>query len=841
MRFDGAKGMRVDAAGDLILRTKGGEVRQPKPIIYQEVAGGRQIVDGGYVLKGREVRFAVGAHDTALPLVIDPTLSYATYLGGNNLDQTFGGMAIDPVDGNVVVTGRTNSSNFPRTAGVWDNTLNGLEAFVTKLNATGTGLVYSTFLGGSGNDEGFGVAVDAAGNVFVSGNTSGIDFPTTPGAFRPIPVGAEAFVAKLNPTGTALLYSTYLGGGSQDYSQGPMAIDAEGNAYVIGQTGSTNFPVTANAFQSMHGGSSFDGFLVKVNSTGSTLLYSTYFGGSNLDMANGVAVDTAGNVYAAGLTFSTNFPTTPGAFQTVAPGGGTDGFVLKIAPSGAVVYSTYIGGSSGDNINRVVADASGSAWVAGQAQSLNFPTTAGAFRAVRPGTGTSGVIAKLNPEGTGLVYSTYFGGTMGFDSVLALAVDAQGLVYATGYASSPDLPVTLDAHQGTHGGGSSDAFLAVFDPTLSSLTYSTFLGGPGDDFASGIVIGGTRAYIVGTPGLSGFPTTAGAYQPAGAGQSDMFIAKFDIVPPIPPTADAGPDQVLNGCAGCFSSVVLDGSASTSPNGPLTFTWRLGAMVLASSPTPVTVVLPVGIHTITVTVGDGSGQTATDTVGITVVDAVAAGGALAAQLQASLDAANDTIEARDVTIAGQLSTIASQVATIAARDTTIAGLQNDLLAANAEAAAHVATIADRDATIASQVTTIAQRDATIAGLQSDLATANTANAALQISLTAANDANGVLQLSLNTANATIASHVLTIAGLQGSLATCTASTAPLQAQVNASQQQVTSLTTMLQQAFNSPSFVIPGATPAQQLQAITNAIVGLNHGQRQAFFKNLGGK
>jgi hypothetical protein len=276
--FKGADKIEIDAQGELVLHAAGGDIRQRKPVIYQEINGARHEIDGDYVLKGaNRVSFHVAAYDTSRPLIIDPVvLSYSTYLGGSGGDQGYG-IAVD-ANGNAYVTGITASTNFPTTPGVFQlNVIGGPHVFVTKLNPSGSALVYSTYLGGSGLDYGVAVDVDATGNAYVTGYTLSKDFPTL-WALQPINLDSyDAFVTKLNPTGSALVYSTYLGGGSSDFGL-DIAVDATGNTYVSGEAGA-NFPTTPGAFQSAFAGGPYDAFVTKLNPSGSALVYSTYLGG----------------------------------------------------------------------------------------------------------------------------------------------------------------------------------------------------------------------------------------------------------------------------------------------------------------------------------------------------------------------------------------------------------------------------------------------------------------------------------------------------------------------------------------------------------------------------------
>ncbi len=309
-------------------------------------------------------------------------------------DASFG-IAVDST-GSAYVTGLTDSTNFPTTSGAFQTSFGGgtLDAFVTKLNATGSALVYSTYLGGSGEDLGFGIAVDSAGSAYVTGLTDSTNFPTTPGAFQTSSGGSrDAFVTKLNPAGSALVYSTYLGGSGEDQSRG-IAIDSTGSAYVTGLT-TGNFPTTSGAFQTIYGGGIRDAFVTKLNPAGSALIYSTYMGGSGDDVGFGISVDTLANAYVAGFTTSTNFPTA----SPIQPalGGGSDAFVTKVNPPGTgLVYSTYLGGS-GNEYGTIALDGlpNPNAYVTGGTTSTNFPTTAGAFQTTFGGGTSDAFVTKI--------------------------------------------------------------------------------------------------------------------------------------------------------------------------------------------------------------------------------------------------------------------------------------------------------------------------------------------------------------------------------------------------------------------------------------------------------------
>jgi len=534
--FQGADKLEVDAQSDLVVHTATGVSRHRKPVIYQEVDGAHREIAGGYVLEGaRRVGFRVAAYDARRPLIIDPALFYSTYLGGSAVDHA-SQIAVDG-SGNAYVTGVAASTDFPTTAGAAQTAFAGpfADAFVTKFDPTGS-VVYSTYLGGSDNDNGFGIAIDAAGNAYITGQTNSGTFPTTAGALRTtLGSNGMAFVTKLSPTGSALMYSTYLGGSGGDTGFG-IAVDVAGNAYVTGTTESTDFPTTPGAFQPFNPAGGFRSFVAKLNPLGTGLLYATYLGGTGTDRAFSIAVDTTGNAYVTGDTTSTDFPTTPGTVQPVYPGigGHMHAFVIQLNALGsAPVYSTYLGGGGGNDQGLGVAvDGGGNAYVVGQAGSSDFPTTPGAFQLALRGA-ADGFVTKLNSSGSALIYSTYLGGS-DVDSVNGIAVDAAGNAYLTGNTASNDFPTTAGAFPA--GNTAAKAFVTKLGPTGSSLVYSTYLGGSGEEEGNGIAIDSLpnpNAYVVGITNSTDFPTTAGAFQTTFGGLEDAFVAQIIDVTLLP--------------------------------------------------------------------------------------------------------------------------------------------------------------------------------------------------------------------------------------------------------------------------------------------------------------------
>jgi hypothetical protein len=541
LAFAGAQTKSIDAQGNLVLHTSGGDLVEHAPVAYQLIHGVQHPVDAHFLL-GRDGRvdFQVGRYDHSKPLVIDPTLSlsYSSYLGGSGTDRGYA-IAVDG-SGNAYVTGATQSTNFPTHKPFQGRNNGGSDVFVTKFNSTGSALVYSTYLGGSGYDIAKGIAVDSAGDAFVAGTSQSYDFPTM-NAFQPrYAGGGDAFLTKLNPAGSALLYSTYIGGtDNQSFGNG-VAVDGSGNAYVTGYTNSGGFPTTAGAYQTALSGAQ-NAFVTKINPSlagAASLVYSTYLGGNGQDQASGIAVDTSGNAYVTGATYeSANFPTTAGAYQPTRGGSADDNaFMTKFNATGsALVYSTFLGSSShtysSDGGSAIAVDGHGDAYVTGSTES-NFPTTTGAFQTTPIG-GNEAFVAKFDPSQAGsasLVYSTFLGGSgaVGGDSAFGIAVDGSGNAYVTGQTGSTDFP-TLNPVQGTYGGGGHDAFVTQLNPTGTALVYSTYLGGGADDEGHAIAVDSAgNAYVTGATDSINFPT-ANAFQRTKDGKSgieDAFVTKL---------------------------------------------------------------------------------------------------------------------------------------------------------------------------------------------------------------------------------------------------------------------------------------------------------------------------
>ncbi len=527
--FDGEESITVDWDGNLRLETKVGEIVEKAPIIYQEEDGQRKLVEGKYVLAENKVSFKLDEYDDEKELVIDPVLEFSTYLGGTDREFTRIKVDVDSV-GNVYVVGATASIDFP-ALNAFQSSYGGdvSDAFVTKFDPSGS-LVFSTYLGGDGEDWTVGIGIDNTGNLYLSGETSSSNFPTL-NAFQNSLAGIQDFfVTKFDPSGL-LVFSTYLGGDSAG-NMSDMEVDGTGNVYLTGKTAENNFP-TLNAIQSSPGGS-FDVFVTKFDPSGA-LVFSTYLGGTSADghfsgFHQMISVDSSGNIFVTGTTLSSDFPTL-NAFQSSYGGGGIvfgDVFVAKFDPSGLLVFSTYLGGEDVEEVMGIDVDSVGNVHVAGETFSSNFPTLNAFQSSFVGGTGDSDTfVVKFDPSGS-LVFSTYLGGSL-TDSPLGIDVDNMGNVYVVGDTFSSNFP-TLNAFQSSSGGGG-DAFVTKFN-SIGTLIYSTYFGGFNLDQVKGFAVNSFgNVYVAGNTHSSnsspprGFPTL-NAFQSFYGGIGDVFVTKF---------------------------------------------------------------------------------------------------------------------------------------------------------------------------------------------------------------------------------------------------------------------------------------------------------------------------
>jgi hypothetical protein len=611
LKFAPHERLRVAPNGSLQVGPLVNSVVFHRPHIYQMERGRQCTVQGRFaLLRGNRVAFRLGSYNHREPLIIDPTLTYSTFLNGTTGVSDGDGIAVDS-SGDAYIVGTTFSASFPTingyqsTAGAPGNGI----VFLAELNPTGTQLLYSTYLGGTGGDYGTDVAIDSSGNAYLTGYTFSTDFPVLNGfqTQNNNTTGGNAFVARIDTTktGTAsLVYSTYLGGGGNSYNPNSwygdsglgIAVDSSGHAYVTGATVSdasvTAFPTTSSAYQTTLLSANGNAFLTAVDTTqsgSSSLLYSTYLGGNGAgsfgDSGTDVSTDGAGNAYLVGWTTSNSFgafPTTSSAYQSTLRGTSSNAFLTEIATTksgvASLIYSTYFGGSrggtTGDTAGGVALDSAGKVYVTGQATSANFPTTPGAYEATNSADGMA-FVAKFDTTQTGsasLLYSTLLGGattTMG-DVGEGIVVDTSGDAFVVGQTSSTSFPTTSNAYQSSLNSSTGwNAFLSEVNPTASSLVYSTYLGGDTNfgAIATGVALDSlSDAYIVGYTNASDFPTTTGAYQTTLNGSTSAFVAEIDSPngPSVAVSASPANATIQSGQSATYAISVMSQGAFTSP-------------------------------------------------------------------------------------------------------------------------------------------------------------------------------------------------------------------------------------------------------------------------------------
>lgn len=555
VRCEGIDGLDIGADGSLVMQTALGPIVQKPPVAWYETPTGERTTTECRLCMIDQTSFGfdVPELDSSRRLVIDPELEWSTFLGGTGRED-YCQLALG-ADGTVTVVGITDSSNFP-TVGAYDPDYNGVrDAFVARFDPSQGGtnqLVWATFLGGAFDDEAFDLVLDDSGVVTLTGRTSSV-FPTTLNAYDPTPNGGyDAFVARLDPSQVGLaqlVWSTYLGGSLHDRGTA-IAMDDSGIVTVAGFTSGGSFPTTPDAYDPDHNGG-YDVFVARldpVQSGTDQLLWSTFLGGSlqegdatefaeELDKMD-IALDALGQVTLSGGTFSQDFPTTVGAYDTTS-NGGNDGFISRLSADGAdLLWSTYLGGSSGQEPGIALAvDESGVVTVAGYTWSLNFPITPGSYDTVHSPESNDGFVARLDPSQVGLaqlVYSTFVGGD-DFDPVFGLALDSSGVVTAVGYTASDNFPTTPGAFDTTYNGGPCcDAYvvrLRLDGNGDEDLVYGTYLGASDDDWAYSLaLINANDVYVTGGTTSAGFPDTAGAYDESYNGDWDGHVFRLDLFP-----------------------------------------------------------------------------------------------------------------------------------------------------------------------------------------------------------------------------------------------------------------------------------------------------------------------
>ncbi|MGD0666774.1 MAG: SBBP repeat-containing protein [Bryobacteraceae bacterium] len=592
LRVEGAQGLRVDEAGDLVIATAGGELRQHRPIVYQESNGGRRQVAVRYQLRGREVRFALGRYDRSQPLVIDPTLAWSSYvLPTNTANAQAAGVALDSA-GNIYLTGTALTTS-------------GYNAmYVAKLNSTGTTAAYVTFLGGlEGDTFGEAIALNTAGDIFLAGATDSPEFLydsladvyylssyTFPGS------SIDAVMFEVDNAAQNPIWGHYFGGSQTDIFYG-MALDSSGNVYLVGSTNSPDLYATAGSAQTGLRGPS-NAFIAAFTSEGA-LGYCTYLGGSGTDSGNAIAVDAVGDAFVTGSTTSTNFPVAGTPYQSTLKGG-ADAFVAKIGPpGGALIYSTYLGGSANDEGTAIAVDPSGAVYVTGDTASTDFPVlpNPGAYQSTYGGGATDAFVARLAGSGSSLLYSTYLGGS-GADAGYSIAIDSTGNAYITGNTSSTNYPITGDAFQSSNQ-GVSNAMVTGLNASGSGLLFSSYLGGNGSmplqpagstnygDYGTSIALNcATGLVVAGVTSSTNFPADNGTVTGMGALTAghpgigpDGFVAQIAAGAGVP---DITPGGIVNNATFATGAVAPGSIVSIFGSGLAPFSQTFSGFPLATT-------------------------------------------------------------------------------------------------------------------------------------------------------------------------------------------------------------------------------------------------------------------
>ncbi|MBA3044846.1 MAG: SBBP repeat-containing protein [Candidatus Thermoplasmatota archaeon] len=629
LRVGGHETLSVTGDGELNIGLGAGDIVTDSGLDVFYADAPEEKVRAGFVLiDAATYSFSICDRDMSRAMIIDP-LIYSTYLGGAGSDYG-NDIAVDG-GGNVFVVGHTNSVGFPTTLGAYetDYAADVHDIFVTKMSQSGDSLVYSTFLGDVSEDCGNAITVDGQGNAYITGYTSSIGFPTTPDALDRTYNGDtyDSFVTKIGSMGNTLVYSTFLGGDRVDIGN-DITVDESGYVYVTGVTsptpppgppesrsetraGTFSFPTTPGAFTWGNGLS--DIFVTKFSQSGSSLVYSTAFGTDDYEISNGIAIDRWGYAYITGYTRSANYPTTSGAVDRFY-GGSLDAFVTKLAPTGrSLAYSTYLGGSSSEVGHSIAVNEWGNAYVTGYTNSLDFPTTHGAYDNSQNGWADV-FVTSLDRYGGSLIYSTFIGGA-GNEYGYSIALDRLGSAHVTGFTMSGDFPTTPGAFDTAYN-GNTDAFVAKLSAQGHNLSYSTYLGGSSSDTATALAIDANGyTFVAGETSSLDFSTVSGAMDGTFNGQTDAFITKMDLADPM---AVAGPDRWMNE----DSNITFDGGGSTDNHGIVNYTWTfndgMGNVTMYGERPKHYFAIP-GNYAVSLTVSDSTGNRGTDQLILSVLD------------------------------------------------------------------------------------------------------------------------------------------------------------------------------------------------------------------------------
>jgi len=561
--YDGIEDIHSDEFGNLQIKTTTGTLHEEKPFSYQIINGEKVEIVSKYDLQSNSVGLIIGKYDDKSPLIIDP-LIYSTYIGG--IDWDWGdGIEVDS-EGNVFLVGSSESFNFPTTSGSYDEDHNGgRDVVVCKVNAEGSDLIYSTFIGGSGFEGAGGIDIDSEGNTYITGGTSSSDFPTTTDSYdESHNENTDVYVCKLNPDGTDLVYSTYVGGSESDYGD-DIELDTNLNACVVGASESPDFPTTLGSYDRISNGM-LDLIVFKLNPDGNDLQFSTFVGGVNNDPEDGsvaIAIDFFDDIYVTSSTESPDFPTTEDAYDTTYndENANDDCVLFKVKSDGSdLIYSTFIGGEDFDTGCGIAVDSTNSAYVVGSTFSTNFPTTDSCYDDTHNGH-CDVFVCRMDPTGSNLIFSTFIGGA-GRNEGHSITRDPNNNVIIAGHTGE-DYPITSGSYDESHNGGS-DIYISVFNENGTGLLYSTFIGGGSGEYTNYneniIMDASNNLYLSGYTFSWDYPTTAGAYDETFNGDnSDLMVSKLQInIINVPPTISILSPQNNDVVEG---SVVIEGNAS----------------------------------------------------------------------------------------------------------------------------------------------------------------------------------------------------------------------------------------------------------------------------------------
>ncbi|MHA2249930.1 MAG: DUF7948 domain-containing protein [Candidatus Kariarchaeaceae archaeon] len=623
LHYTGIENLSINKNGSILIKTEFGSLKDKNLFIYQETNSNKEGVQGSFQLINETTySFNIEQYDKSIPLVIDPT--YSTRIYGNGYTDEVFSIAVDN-EKNAYITGRTTSTDFPTNITSFNQINSGsTDIFVAKLNPEGNALVYSTYIGGNGNDWAFSIVLDNFNNALVTGFSTSNNFPVTPNALFPsLSGGSDVFLIKLSSNGSSLLYSTYIGGSEYEEARS-IVLDGNGNIILAGRSSSSNFPTTLGAYQGANSGS-YDAFVLKLNSIGSTLLFSTLIGGGGMEHIYSLKLDNLDNIYITGYTSSNNYPTTPNAYDT-SYNGIEDIFVSKLDSNGSVLLlSTFLGGSDSEQGTALCIDGGSNVFITGRVGSTDFPTTEGAYQVSHKSGWLDVAVVKLSSDFQTLIYSTFIGGTYD-DQPQSMLLDQSELPIILGCTPSRDFPTTDGAFR-ENPYNFDDIFLFKLNENGSKLLYSTYLGGWGDDYAFSMVKDqSNHIYITGTS-TSDFSTSLGSQM---GDTHDIFIMKVEIfvddanqiiVDNINPILESPEDRLHE--MGQNDHFIIWTAFDENPAN-YRITWNGSEVVYDSweSGVPIKIDLenyPLGVNIFTVEVADKSGNTVKDTVTIRIID------------------------------------------------------------------------------------------------------------------------------------------------------------------------------------------------------------------------------